>query len=92
MLLGAVHVEAALIVTGSTNCAVLKHYLRDLVENRSKPEIISINLSQHKLITVYQSMHGLAPNYLSDLLHPIGKKNRTMLSEMLIIYTRVSQK
>ena len=53
MLLGVVHVEAAYTLTGSTNCAVLKYHSWSLVGKCSKPGEIIINLSQHKLITVY---------------------------------------
>ena len=35
----------------------------------------------HKLVTFYKIMHGLAPNYLSDLLPPIvGQINNYALS------------
>ena len=43
-LLDAVHVEAARIVTGATNCAILTDYLWILIGNRSKLGEISINL------------------------------------------------
>ena len=71
-LLDAVHVEAARIFTGRQNCAVSESYPWNLVWNRSKQ-----GKNKHILITFYKIVHGLAPNYLLDLVPPIVRKTNT---------------
>ena len=44
-------------------------------------ESLQTRINKHKLVTFYKIMHGLAPNYLSDLLPPIvGQTNNYALS------------
>ena len=74
-LLDAVHVEAARIVTGATKlCSIDKLFIElgwDSLQTRR---------NKHKLVTFYKIMHGLASNYLSDLLPPIvGQTNNYAL-------------
>ena len=65
-LLDAVHVEAAQIVTGATKlCSIDKLFIELGWES------LQTRRNKHKLVTFYKIMHGLATNYLLDLLPPI---------------------
>ena len=86
-LLDAVHVEAARIVTGATKlCSIDKLFIE------LGWELLQTRRNKHKLVTFYKIMHGLAPNYLSDLLPPMSVKQTTMLSGMRIIFRDSDQK
>ncbi|MCG8113671.1 MAG: reverse transcriptase domain-containing protein [Candidatus Thiodiazotropha taylori] len=64
-ILDAIHVEAARIVTGGTKlCSIDKLFSElgwDSLQSRR---------NKHKLIALYKILHGLAPNYLLDLMPP----------------------
>ena len=74
-ILDAVHVEAARIVTGASKlCSIDKLF----IELGWEP--LQTRRNKHKLVTFYKIMHGLAPNYLLDLLPPIvGQTNNYAL-------------
>ncbi|MCG8033358.1 MAG: reverse transcriptase family protein, partial [Candidatus Thiodiazotropha taylori] len=63
--LDAIHIEAARIITGGTKlCSIDKLYSElgwDSLQSRR---------NKHKLVTLYKILHGLAPNYLLDLMPP----------------------
>ena len=74
-LLDAVHVEAAWIVTGAT-----KWYSIEILFMALGWESLQTRRNQHNHITFYKIMHGIAPNYLSDLIpHIVGQTNNYTL-------------
>ena len=74
-LLDAVHVETAWIVTGATKLCSIEILFMPLGW-----ESFQTRRNQHKHITFYKIMRGIAPNYISDLIpHIVGQTNNYTL-------------
>ena len=64
--LNAIHIEAARIVSGATKlCGI------DKLFDELGWEHLQARRDKHKLIVFYKILHGLAPDYLSDLVPPL---------------------
>ena len=63
--LEAVHIEAARTIAGATKLCSLQKLFDDLGW-----ESLQSRRYKHKLIILYKIMHGLAPDYLRDVLPP----------------------
>lgn len=65
-----IHIEAARIITGATKLCSIPKLLSELGW-----DTLQSRRNKHKLVTFYKIMHGLAPNYLFDLVPPLVQEN-----------------
>ena len=63
--LDAIHVEAARLITGATKLYSIDNLYRELGW-----ESLQSRRNKHKLVVLYNILHGSAPNYLADLIPP----------------------
>ena len=59
----SIHTEAARIITDATKLCSLEKLFNDLGW-----ETLQSRRNKHKLVLLYKALHGLAPNYLSELV------------------------
>ena len=64
--LDAIHLEAARIISGATKLCSIDKLFSELGW-----ESLQTRRDKHKLIIFYKILHGLAPNYLADLIPPL---------------------
>ena len=64
--LHAIHVEAARIISGATKLCGIDKLFADLGW-----ESLQARRDKHKLIVFFKILHGLTPNYLSDMIPPL---------------------
>ena len=64
--LDAIHLEAARIISGATKLCSIDKLFSELGW-----ESLQTRRDKHKLIIFYKILHGLAPNYLADLVPPL---------------------
>ena len=62
----SVHIEAARTIAGATKLCSIQKLFDDLGW-----ESLQSRRNKHKLIIFYKIMHGLAPDYLRDVLPPL---------------------
>ena len=58
----AIHTEAARIIAGATELCSIQKLLTETLQSRH---------NKHKLVLLYKILHGLVPDYLSELVPPL---------------------
>ena len=80
--LDAIHVEAARIISGATKLFNIDKIYSDLGW-----ESLQSRRNKHKLVAFYKILHGSAPNYLMNLVHPtVQATTRYTISETLTTF------
>ena len=70
--LEAIHTEAARIIVGATKLCSIEKLLNDLGW-----ETLQSRRNKHKLVLLYKILHGLAPDYPSELVPPLVQETTT---------------
>ena len=78
--LESIHAEDARIITDATKLCSIEKLFNDLGW-----ETLQSRRNKHKLVLLYIVLHGLAPNYLSELA-PLYKKLQPIISVILTIF------
>ena len=68
----AIHTEAARIIVGATKLCSIEKLFTDLGW-----ETLQSRRNKHKLVLLYKILHGLAPDYLSELVPPLVQETTT---------------